>query len=320
MHPVRLEFFSAQWERYVSGSNMTPQKQIKEDLQRSLHNGNSAKIEDPALILGNIQLIAVKKLNNLVNVVEFQSLTQFPEETVTAFGTRLNGKANLCDLITPCENCQTEVSFKNKFIMYQFIRGLKDQHAQKRILEASAQEQGGEMLLERVIKLAESYEMGKISSHMVKSGQVSKISDYQKAKNTKRQDNKKDKDTTNKCGNCGRTGHSAKLNDRRLHCPAFDKSCSKCNTNGLFADQCRGGPRQTRDKSKNRQDKPNTAASKVNEVKAAEEPKTNEDAQVGTLSGSWFLLNGLQDPCSEGSIYEVSDVFTSERLYGSSDP
>ena len=264
-------FFSAQWERYVSGSDMTPQQQINhlwascsEDLQRSLHNGNSAKIQDPAILLGNIQLIAVKKLNNLVNVVEFQSLTQFPEETVTAFGTRLNGKANLCDLITQCENCQTQVSFKNKFLMYQFIRGLRDQHAQERILEASAQEQDGEMSLERVIKLAESYEMGKISSQMVKSGQVSKISDYKKAKNNKRQDNRSEKDTSNKCGNCGRTGHSSKLNDRRQHCPAFDKNCSKCNTNGHFADQCHGGPRQSRDKSKTRQEKPNASTSKVN--------------------------------------------------------
>ena len=161
-------FFTAQWQSYVSGTSMTQQQQVNqlwaaclEDLQRSLHNGNSAKIDNPLLLLENIRLIAVGKLNNLVNVVEFQSINQFTEETVTAFGTRWSGHANLCDMIVPCENYEANVSFKSKMIMYQFIRGLWDQHAQERILEASAQEEGGEMSLEKVVKLAESYEMGK---------------------------------------------------------------------------------------------------------------------------------------------------------------
>ena len=75
-----------------------------EELQCSLHNGNSQKIKDPFVLLENIRLLAVKKLNNLVNVVEFQALSQFSNETVTAFATRLNGHANLCDKLVTCED------------------------------------------------------------------------------------------------------------------------------------------------------------------------------------------------------------------------
>ena len=50
------------------------------------------------------------------------------------------------------------------------------------------------------------------------------------------------------------------------------------------------------------------------EVKPSDEQKDTspEDAQLDSLSGSWFKLNGVQDPVRDGSIFEVSDVFTSE--------
>ena len=70
------------------------------------------RITDPALLLENICLISVKKLNNLVNIVEFQALNQFNNETVTAFATRLNGHANLCDMLVFCEECNNNISLK----------------------------------------------------------------------------------------------------------------------------------------------------------------------------------------------------------------
>ena len=82
-----------------------------EELQRALHNGNSAKITDPNSLLENIRLIAVKKVNNLVNNVEFTSMQQFSDETVTAWGTRLNGHANMCDMLVQCDDCEQDVSF-----------------------------------------------------------------------------------------------------------------------------------------------------------------------------------------------------------------
>ena len=77
----------------------------------------------------NIRLLAVKKLNNLVNIVDFQAMTQLNEETVTSFATRLSGHANLCDMLVKCPTCEVDVSFKNKLVMFQFVKGLKDNHA-----------------------------------------------------------------------------------------------------------------------------------------------------------------------------------------------
>lgn len=53
--------------------------------------------------------------------------------------------------------------------MYQMIRGLADVKAQERIMEAAAQVEGRELSLNRVLKLAEAFEMGKTSQELVNS-------------------------------------------------------------------------------------------------------------------------------------------------------
>ena len=109
-------------------------------------------------------------------------MAQFNNETITAYATRLSGQANLCDMLVKCSKCNLDVSLKNKLVMFQFIKGLKDTHAQERILESAATDATGEVTLEKVVKLAESFEMGKSSAQLVNKGQVSKISEYQKGK------------------------------------------------------------------------------------------------------------------------------------------
>ena len=84
---------------------MTDEQQVhqlwaacSEDLQRAMHDGAQVRVTDPTTLMDNIRLISVRKLNNLVNICEFQSMTQYSAETCTAFGTRLNGQANICDM------------------------------------------------------------------------------------------------------------------------------------------------------------------------------------------------------------------------------
>ena len=234
---------------------------------------------------------------------------QKSEETITQYSTRLNGQAAICDLTVECPNCNQDVSFRERTIMFQFIRGLSDVKAQERILETAAQVEGGELSLMRVLKIAEADEMGKTSQQLVnQGGQISKLSDYQTKKRVSRQDNKpRDKSESKKCGNCGKSDHTSKLNDRRKNCQAFEKTCSKCQTNGHFASQCRGGPqpRSERDKSK----------SKINEVKSdqkEDKDKETDPGQVGTLKGSWILINGHVTQ-QQGDLYEDTDVFSSVR-------
>ena len=312
-----FSFFTAQWVRYVKGSNMTEDQQLQQlwaacaqSLQRQLHNGGSGKLTTTTQLMASIKRLAVNRRNNLVNVVEFQRMGQNKEETIMAYSTRLNGQADICDMFLPCPGCSQDVSYKEHMLTYQFIRGLNDTTVQEKIMEAAAQAEGQQLTIVKALKIAEAYEMGKTSSHLVNSGgQLNRLSQHQANKNSSRQTSraqKLDKSSSSApCGNCGKTGHTSKLNDRRENCKAFDKTCSKCNLNGHYTSMCRGGTRATRDKSitknktKDNKDKPN-----VNEVKEASTP-TEETAELGTLSGDWFLLNALQ-PTVECDIYEDS--------------
>ena len=156
-------------------------------------------------------MLAVKRKNNLVHVVEMQRMGQSNNETITQFATRLRGQAKVCDLTVECPQCQRDVSYGEQAIMYQFIHGLNNFKAQERILEASAQVEGGELSLVRVLKLAEAFKMGRENQKVVnKGGQVSKLSEYQAKKITGRQENRQTNATKKddkKCGNCGKSGH-----------------------------------------------------------------------------------------------------------------
>lgn len=138
--------------------------------------------------------------------------------------------------------------------------------------------------------------MGKQSQKLVNNGgQISRLSDYQAGKRSSRQEsrntNTNKAQDTKQCGNSGKSDHTSKLNNRRKNCPAFEQTCSKCQTNGHFAKQCRGGLRSTRlDRSKSKDNK------KVSEVKVADDDKNKDQGTVGTLSGSSMLINGRQAP------------------------
>lgn len=87
-------FFIAQWKRYTEGSEMTPQQEIQQlwaacptTLQRQLHNGNASNLQSPSQLLNHIKVLAVKRRNNLVSIVEFQRMSQSSTETTTQFRT-----------------------------------------------------------------------------------------------------------------------------------------------------------------------------------------------------------------------------------------
>ena len=118
---------------YVLGTGLTGEAVIlhlwqacTEALQRTLHHSGAGSITDPEELLKTIKQLAVKKRNNLVNIIELQKLGQYRDETISAYSARLNGQASLCDFNVECLSCNTDVSFKDKSIMYQMIRGLHD--------------------------------------------------------------------------------------------------------------------------------------------------------------------------------------------------
>ena len=252
-------------------------------LQRQLHNGGGARAKTPTQLMSSLKFLAVKRHNNIVNIVKFQRMGQAPDETVNAFSTRLNGHGDICDLFVACPECNIDVSYKDNFIMHQFIWGLRDIGAQERIMETAAQSDGCQLTMIQTLKIAEAYKIGKQSQKLVNhGGQLSKLSQHQRNKSNNRQNNRQQNNDRQKgsCSNFGKSDYTSKLQDQRDNCPAFDKSCTKCKTNGHFSSQCRGGPRQSRDKSTNKdKDKSNkdTSKSKLNEVKGNEYKDKNKD-------------------------------------------
>ena len=131
--------------------------------------------------MAKVKELAVKKRNNLVNIIELQGMGQQHGEKVSTFIARLNGKAEICDYLVECKECHKDVSYKEKTIMYQLVRGLADREMQERVLQAAAQVEGGELSLTRVVKLCEALEVGKLSQEMLtnNNGSINRMSEYQ---------------------------------------------------------------------------------------------------------------------------------------------
>ena len=70
-------FFTAQWARYRDSTKLSGVTETQhlwaacsQVLQRSLHNGGAGAVTDPKELIERIKELAVKKRNNLVNIIE----------------------------------------------------------------------------------------------------------------------------------------------------------------------------------------------------------------------------------------------------------
>ena len=74
-------FFQAQWARYKASTRLSESAETQhlwaacsQTLQRSLHNGGAGVLTDPGTLLERVKELAVKKRNNLVNIIELQGM------------------------------------------------------------------------------------------------------------------------------------------------------------------------------------------------------------------------------------------------------
>ena len=67
-------------------------------LRHALHNNGAQSETVVASLLKRVKSLAVKRRNNLVNIMTIQKMGQQREEGVLSFLSRLNGQADLCDL------------------------------------------------------------------------------------------------------------------------------------------------------------------------------------------------------------------------------
>merc|ERR1712082_577945 len=139
-------FFVAEWNRYSTAVGLDGDKPgavrhlwsaCSDGLRRALHNDGAQSESLVAQLLQRVKSLAVKRRNNLVNIMRLQKMGQQREEGVLSFLSRFNRQADLCDLQVACA-CSKSVCFKEKFKTLQLIRGLVDQEIQERVLAAGA--------------------------------------------------------------------------------------------------------------------------------------------------------------------------------------
>ena len=210
----------------------------EEGLRKALHNDGAASETDPELLLVRMKSLAVKRRNNLVNVLGLQRMGQERDEGVLSFLARLNGQADLCDLQVTCPApCGKKVCFKDKFKLLQLVYGLVDKDIQQKVLARGAEQpEGQEMTLAEVVKQVEAMEMGKTARAMVAegSGGLNRLSDHRRSKEAGKVAKQQPQARGSKeCGFCGKKAH-----DRDV-CPAKDTECRKCNRKGHWAPKCR---------------------------------------------------------------------------------
>ena len=132
------EYFKASWESYKRATKVTGQAACdqlwhcpSDSLKKKVFDSGIRPTMSEDKILAGIKRLAVKAHNNMINIVNFQSLCQERDELVPQFAARLNGGAAICDFTVKC-SCDQSVSYSQAMQSFQLIRGLYDQEIQKK--------------------------------------------------------------------------------------------------------------------------------------------------------------------------------------------
>jgi hypothetical protein len=164
------EILEEAWDRYKRLSRITAVQDCREELWQCLSAGLTQvcmydRIEKstttPRELLDAIKRLAIRKHNILISQVQFLSMGQKREEPRLSYSARLGGKASLCKFMVACHDCEAEVSYTEKIMDYQFVRGLVDPVVQEKILSKALN--GTELKLQELIGMVEALEMGKRS-------------------------------------------------------------------------------------------------------------------------------------------------------------
>ena len=252
-------WFEEQWKRYKRSTGLKGENVIDHLwttatpglARRCYEAGNADKITEDDL-LKRMKKLAIRAQNNLVNIVEFLSMTQDTEEPAAMYISRLRGQAKVCDFSVKCtsEGCEdSSISYADKMVAHQLVRGLEDLGTQEKVLAHAATHKN--LDLDGITKFVEAQEMGARSSKLLGGGaNVSKISDYQRSRSNTlpskiktHEENNEDKDAedTQRCCYCGYSGHGRRPQPsvRKSKCPAWNKDCKSCQKPGHFSTVCK---------------------------------------------------------------------------------
>jgi len=113
------QYFVSSWESYKRATKVTGQTACDQlwhcpsaSLKKKVFDSGVRPTMTEEQIMTGIKRLAVKAHNNMINIVQFQSLCQERDELVPQFAARLNGGAAICDFTVTCK-CPLVWSLKN---------------------------------------------------------------------------------------------------------------------------------------------------------------------------------------------------------------
>ena len=138
-----FKFFTRKWNQYVRTSNVTEDTLLKDErtncpdtaLRSALNKSMGDRVETISVadLLREIEVLAVVRQSNNVNMLALINAKQERDEPVRQFAARLRGLAAVCDLSVTC-SCGLKVSEVDKWVWMSLIGGLNDEDTKQSVL------------------------------------------------------------------------------------------------------------------------------------------------------------------------------------------
>lgn len=240
----RWIIFKDEWNRYKEMAGLSNVQDIRNELRaacpQKVHEMLFNFVGPDALqtasesdLLEFVKSVAVKTVHPEVYRQHFYKLQQSDGETVTSFISRLKAQAMLCRFTCSgtCGDDACTPSYAEEMIRSQLIAGLRNSSHQSKVLSEMEILKTLTQLTTRLLTL-ESTERASSEFRSPHQKPTSDISALQSKQSFRPPSNS----STNKmCAGCGKPFHPK----GRSTCPAYGKTCRKCNKINHFANVCR---------------------------------------------------------------------------------
>ena len=236
------KFFKAEFDRYKRTTGIVGTTVLDELWHcqaknlRTLMQAETAvsDLDTEQKLLEKIKSLAVVTLHSAVHLVELRNIQQGQSEPIRKFVARARNIASSCNLMKKITgtDCNEDVSFLYETVFGVILAGLlRDTNIQQKILSLAAMKtiQTLEVLVTYVAAEESGYkEIANIGQNAGTVGGVK--STYTRNKG--------------KCLNCGNSKHGdGSADDKAKHCPAYGKTCSRCDKKNHLSSVCRSKPK-----------------------------------------------------------------------------
>ena len=91
-----------------------------------IFNMTRGMVKSEEELLQKLKSLVCEKTSKVVKVVEFRRLRQKTTETISDWVARVQGKAELCEFLKPCD-CGSGISYLEDMVLGQVLIGLQNE-------------------------------------------------------------------------------------------------------------------------------------------------------------------------------------------------